>query len=286
MLAYAEKAMLPDLAAIWQEAFGDTNEYIDFFFSHKLVGSQKYENQIIWMEEENPVSMLTILKAKIWMDDLGKEQDFWYIYAVATKKEWQNRGIAGKMLQDVYQMAKKAGAVTGLVPASEKLFNYYGKLGYETVFYIRRLSWKLENKRQQKKLYKISEVDSKTYKKIRDKQFSGTYYVKWDQDAISYAFLENTLLHGVHYEISYQGNVYLLFGCKNDTMFYIKETTVPEEILEEVVTEIGLEYGCTQVEVRLPVNGYDIGSIVPFGMIRTEGKNNFDKKGYLGLALD
>ena len=116
------------LKALWKEAFGDPDRFIDLFFE------QAYDPRrcgFLMMEGK-------LAAALYWLDCGLGEEKLAYLYAVATAKEFQGRGLCRKLMERTHRDLKAmgyAGAV--LVPGSESLFRMYEKMGYEVCAYVR-----------------------------------------------------------------------------------------------------------------------------------------------------
>ena len=111
------------LRALWQEAFGDTEEYLDLFFSAAFSPSR-----CRCAVEEGKVEA-----ALYWLDCSCRGRKIAYIYAVATGKAFRGRGIASKLMADTHSHLARlgySGAI--LVPGDGPLFDFYEKLGYQT----------------------------------------------------------------------------------------------------------------------------------------------------------
>ena len=109
------------LRALWKEAFGDTEEYLDLFFGTAFSPSRC----------RCAVKDGTVMAALYWLDGTCRGKKLAYLYAVATAKAFRGRGIASDLLQDTHRHLARlgyAGAV--LVPGEEPLFRFYEKLGY------------------------------------------------------------------------------------------------------------------------------------------------------------
>ena len=110
------------LRALWKEAFGDTEEYLDLFF-----GTAFSPSRCRCAAEDG-----TVTAALYWLDCTCRGKKLAYIYAVATGKAFRGRGIASKLLTDTHSHLARlgyAGAV--LVPGEGPLFGFYEKLGYQ-----------------------------------------------------------------------------------------------------------------------------------------------------------
>lgn len=114
---------IPALRALWQEAFHDPDDFADLFFTTGFSPDRYHcikENGV-------PVSAL------YWFDCQLEGRKLAYIYAVATLKSHQSKGLAGQLLRQTHEILENrgyAGAI--LVPAEKDLFAFYRKFGYKT----------------------------------------------------------------------------------------------------------------------------------------------------------
>lgn len=124
------------LQELWKEAFGDSDTYLDLFF--RSVYEEK--NTFVHTEGESIVSALYLIPYEMVLD--GKRVYAAYLYALATKPEYQNRGIMGGLIRRAQEVSKERGyAFTFLVPAEESLISYYSRFGYQPM-------WKAEESLQ------------------------------------------------------------------------------------------------------------------------------------------
>lgn len=112
---------VPALRALWQQAFGDTDAFLDNFFS--LAFSP--ERALVAKEQGQ------ILGALYWLDCQLKEKTFSYIYAVATDKAFFGQGVCTALMTRLHSLMENAGKGTILVPGEEGLRNFYRRFGYE-----------------------------------------------------------------------------------------------------------------------------------------------------------
>ena len=116
-----QKADTQQLKTLWKEAFGDTEEFIDTFFE---IAYSPDRCRFVMMDGQ-------LAAALYWLDCSLGEEKLAYIYAVATAKTFQGRGLCRKLMELTHRDLKTmgyGGAV--LVPGSESLFRMYGKMGY------------------------------------------------------------------------------------------------------------------------------------------------------------
>lgn len=118
---------IPGLRALWKEAFSDTDEFLDIFFSTAFSADRSF-----CIEERGE-----IVSALYTFDCLYKGEKIAYIYAVATSKSHRGRGFCRKLMDYAHSMLKNLGYKgTILVPSRESLFGFYSKLAYKTCCYL------------------------------------------------------------------------------------------------------------------------------------------------------
>lgn len=114
--------MTERLRQIWKAAFGDTDAYLDLFFSTAYSPDR---------------CIFTGDGAAYWFDCRQNEQKLAYVYAVAVDPRKQGQGLGTAMLHDLHRLLKARGYDAAiLVPGEESLFRYYERLGYRTVSHI------------------------------------------------------------------------------------------------------------------------------------------------------
>ena len=113
--------MTCQLRRLWQEAFGDTQEYLDGFFR---VGFSP-ENCLCIRQEGN------IAAALYWLDMTCRGEKTAYIYAVATAQAYRGQGLCRRLMERTHRILKDRGyAMAVLVPQEPGLVRMYEALGY------------------------------------------------------------------------------------------------------------------------------------------------------------
>lgn len=128
---------IPELRALWKEAFGDDDSFLDSFFGAAFSTDRC---RCVTVDGKT-VAML------YWFGCEYAGKPIAYIYAVATNKDYRGQGICNKLMKDTHELLKRqgyAGAI--LVPGSKALFNFYERTGYKTCCYGKKLSCKGEDK--------------------------------------------------------------------------------------------------------------------------------------------
>lgn len=114
--------------ALWQEAFGDSEEYIRFFHS-----SHRGCHCLTLTENGELTSALYLIDGKLY----GEEG--YYLFAAATFKKHRGKGCMAHLLEKAKQFAiQNKRSFIALVPAEKSLFDYYSRFGYKTAFYAKR----------------------------------------------------------------------------------------------------------------------------------------------------
>lgn len=135
-LSVAERC---DITALWQEAFGDTEEFVNFMLDGALSDAYFFAAQ----QNNTLCSMFFLVGIKCKTETAHK--DGVYIYAVATKKELRGKGIFPKLFSFATDFVKTLGVKFVLCkPSSQKLFDYYARLGFENVCFSRDIQIKPE----------------------------------------------------------------------------------------------------------------------------------------------
>lgn len=119
------------LRALWQEAFGDTEEFLDAFFDTAFSPDRC---RCVCTDGK-------VAAALYWFDCSHMGRPVAYLYAVATAKACRGQGLCRRLMEDTHAHLEKLGYVGAvLVPGSEDLFRLYGGLGYQVCGGISQLT--------------------------------------------------------------------------------------------------------------------------------------------------
>ncbi len=110
---------IPALRRLWQEAFGDTEGYLNAFFAAAF----------------DPDRCLCVGLGKAacyWLPGTCRGQKIAYLYAVATAKDARGRGLCRALMEETKKVLAFQGyAGILLVPGSEALRQMYAKMGFQ-----------------------------------------------------------------------------------------------------------------------------------------------------------
>ena len=109
------------LTKLWQEAFHDSEEFIDGFF---CTGFSPSRCRCVEMDGQ-------IVAALYWFDTHYENQRFAYVYAVAVAESHRGRGICAAMMADTHaHLALRGYDGVLLMPETPELRQMYTRFGY------------------------------------------------------------------------------------------------------------------------------------------------------------
>ena len=112
---------MPQLRNLWQEAFGDSEDYLDIFFTTGFAPSR-----CRCVTEAGQVAAVLY-----WLDMFCGGQKCAYIYAVATAKTHRGRGLCRMLMEDSHKVLRSRGYYGAVLsPSDAGLARMYGTMGY------------------------------------------------------------------------------------------------------------------------------------------------------------
>ena len=121
---------------LWQECFGDTDEYIDYYFQEKTK-----DNIILKMfKEDELVSMVHLNPYDICWE--GKLKRLYYIVGVCTAAQHRKHGYMRTLLNEAFKRMKDEDCpFTYLMPAKKEI---YEPFDFQFIYTQKRLKGRLE----------------------------------------------------------------------------------------------------------------------------------------------
>ena len=124
------KADIEDLAgirSIWEEQFTTESEYLDIMFGEIMPHCTSY----VCKEGTRIISALSLMPMHFIDDTTCTRLNGWYMFGVATLKEYWGKRIAAKSIEYASSIIEKDGySFIFERPASQTLNEYYSKLGF------------------------------------------------------------------------------------------------------------------------------------------------------------
>lgn len=113
----------PQLTKLWQEVFGDTEEFVDGYFCTAFSPSRC---RCVTINRK-------VVAALHWMEVRCDGQRFAYLYALAVTPSRRNKGIGRALMEDFRShVALRGYDGVLLVPQDESLRRMYEKMGYRS----------------------------------------------------------------------------------------------------------------------------------------------------------
>ena len=115
------KGQIPALRALWREAFGDSDAFLDTFFA---TGFSPDRCRCIVEGGEAQAALY-------WYDCLHGGRPVAYLYAIATARAHRGKGLCRALMEKTHRHLADCGyAGALLVPGEASLFDFYAKMGY------------------------------------------------------------------------------------------------------------------------------------------------------------
>ena len=120
---------LEQLKQLWQVAFGDSRDYVDFYFeraySTDKTVTRRADGKIVSAAQYRHFDLISgVHTLKVT-----------YILGVCTHPAHRRRGLAASIVQQIISEQGTMGVdVVFLIPSNAALFEYYAQLGLENVF--------------------------------------------------------------------------------------------------------------------------------------------------------
>ena len=245
------KSQLTSLKALWTEAFGDSEEFIESFFSSAF----DYDRCLCAVINEEIAGVL------YWFDCLYNEKKTAYIYSVATSKAYRGRGICHKLTEYTHNYLKNkgySGAI--LVPGSKELFGFYEGMGYKTSCCVKEFSCSAGEE------VSVCQIDKYEYSQLRRKLLPCRSVIQENENI---DFL-NT------YAEFYKGDGFLLAADKENDILSGIEFLGDEKKAPGIIPVLGCKTG----------NFRTFGNEKPFAMFYPLADDFGELPEYFGLAFD
>ena len=272
-------ADIPALRALWQLAFGDSDEYIDNFFRTYY----RPERMLVLEEDGTPKAMTAWFDTAFVVPGKGEYRSA-YLSAVATHPDCRGRGLAGQLLAwaDDWFRTQNIPAVT-TVPAEPSLHNFFGANGFRECFCHSesRLS-----PCEDPAPLTLEPVPPQVYTSLRETLLSGTPHIALPLDAITYQAECSALSGGGLYAAETPSGVALVCaeGMADGTLL-VKELLGDPDAQRSAAAHLRALLPGFSGLCRMP------GAGTSFGMLKwldeeIAARWNWDTTAYLGLAFD
>lgn len=171
MINFATDKDCESIVSLWQEAFGDSRQWVMMYLSENI------ENVLVYRENGAVLGMLSLLPVSY------KGKKGFYVYGVATGKEYRGKGISTKLLEYAKQMVieKKVDFLV-LVPRNEGLFGFYTSRGFFRQFCVKTDVYDADEIEKESCANAVYKATAGEYFDIRKSHFDNL--IEWDEDKL------------------------------------------------------------------------------------------------------
>ena len=209
---------IPQLRQLWKQAFGDTDAFLDIFFSAAFAPER---SRCVVTDGE-------VAAALYWFSCEVGGQPLAYIYAVATAKQFRGKGLCRQLMADTHTHLKSLGyAGALLVPGDPGLREMYRAMGYRDMTTNNKISCKAG------KAIHLDEIGAEQYAQLRRELLPAGSVV---QEGENLRFLEHTAQF-------YRGEDVILCAAQENGKLTVPELLGNAAAAPGIVAALGCEDG-------------------------------------------
>ncbi len=246
------KTCFQQLRTLWQEAFGDTDEFLDKFEKNAFDTNRAR----CVFQNGAPVCAL------YWFDCYCNGNRIAYLYAIATAKKHRNQGYCSKLMKNTHEHLTNNGYDGAiLVPGNRSLFKFYEKFGYKTCSYVKNFHCAASED-----TVNIREIGVDEYKSLRRTMLPENAVI---QEYENLNFLQSIANF-------YTGDGFLIAAKKNNNILHVTEFLGNENIASKILKSLDCDKGIFRT----------VGNDTPFAMYLPLSENGSIVPSYFALAFD
>ena len=253
---------LPALQGLWQEAFGDTLEFIDTFFKTAFDCKRCF-----CVVDKNAV-----IAALYWFDCEYQGQPVAYLYAIATAETYQGQGLCHRLMEHTHRYLQKSGYLGAvLVPGNASLFQFYQSMGYQTCCYLEEFRCSTTDV--------LHQPAKTTHGSFHLHTITKTEYATLRKQLLpkDSVLQENICLDFLQTQVTlYAGEDFILAAHIEGQKLFAPELLGNNTNTEQILSALH----CTEGFFRMP------GTEKPFAMYLPLSENELTLPAYFGLAFD
>ena len=115
---------------LWQLCFHDDERFVNLLFDNLY----RDENTVCFEKGGEVTTALQMLPYRMSFGETSL--DVSYISGAATRPEYRNRGLMGRLLKESFEIMRSRNIpLSALIPAESWLYDYYASMGYASVFF-------------------------------------------------------------------------------------------------------------------------------------------------------
>lgn len=273
--------------ALWKQVFGDTDEYVEYFFTKQT------DEVILLLEEQNQVqSMLILFWFPVTFPD-GTTAMTGYVYALATHPDARGKGHGRTLLAyaDHYLQEHGIDGVT-TVPAEPSLHTFFGSTGFRPCFTSGKGEIVGSLIPKPNSGDKLVSVSGSHYSSVRKCLLKSKLFVNYSPSMVDYQGGLCRMAHADLWGLEVDGNPGVCAVEVYGTTGVIKELLIHPDGMELALALIHEKVKCSTYLLRTTCDSQMLGlKNQSFGMVkwyddRCKKKQNSDLSGYLAFGFD
>ncbi len=283
MIRLAAAADVPALKALWMEAFGDTPEGTDHYFTNRF----QPDGMLVLEEQDELQGMLSMLPIDLVLG--ARRRPARYLFAIATAVKHRGKGVSSRLITHALELVRATGdAAAMLVPAGEDLFRFYGKRGFDTRFFVRLQGFTPDELPPSPQGALVSPLSAADMLRLRDAAFGHSgLYARWGQDALDYVKSSADVFCAVLVRLQAPDADGYAYGEWDGGTLVVKELAAIGMSAPQALAVLHRHAQAKHYTVRLQDAADTQGERVPFGMwVPFDDSLPRDGGGWLGLAKD
>ena len=218
MIIKANESHKEQIVSLWSDAFGDKKDRVERYLDTLL------EYFLVYEEDGVVKGMLSVLPVTL------NEKNGGYVYAVVTHPKHRGKGICNSLMESV--KADKNYEFLVLVPQNKGLFEFYKKMDFTEVSFLKKTEVVASNEAEE---YSLKAITAKEYVMKRNEFYENQEFIKWDNTILEFA---KNMYGGSFCEIlKNEKRVGFVFLYKEKGTVFIKELLCKNHI--EAAKKIG-----------------------------------------------
>jgi hypothetical protein len=239
--------VLAQVCGLWRSCFDD-GDFAEFFVRERVTD----QNMLLIYRDGKPVSMGTFFPA-VYHTKNG-DLSVRYLYALATHPDHRGEGLAEQIMTCGMELWDEPIVLS---PGEPSLYRYYEKRGFVRCFRSEQRGERLAPARNCRWNFRLEQADPERYAQVRDRYYSDnrSAYLSWDAGAIDFAFRANEREGGRNLLVipeAAEDRAQLLMYVLEGRSLVILETSLSEELLNQLLPELFAETGATSVRYDIP----------------------------------
>ena len=258
----ANKTHINELKKIWKVCFGDSDEYIDFFFENRF--DTCHCISVICDDEVAGGAYLLPVTAC----EYGEIKKGFYGYAIGVLPQYRGNGLYAMIDSYIENYILQNNMFYILCPANEKLCSYYKSLGFTENAFTTKETIRFSGENIHLEAVELIASDCMS---MRNEFFDNIIY--WDENAIEYVLRENIFTGGENLKIFFDNNTFYLIVRRYDNCITVTESNICENYRQKITDFLCTKYNTNDVLWILPDSKKDSPQL--YGLSK-----NLNEKGY------